>query len=122
MFMLTIGDLYKYQPVVITTVSVTVPDDSSWETTAENSVNDWSFLAKIIKTTVPKGKIGQVPLTAEISVACNILEKERPQVGGNHYGHAIRPQLFVESDVEHMQYPSDFSKNIRGVKLANMDD
>lgn len=122
MFMLTIGDLYKYQPIVITTVSITVPENASWEVVPENSTEEWSYLAKIIKSNIPKEKIGQVPREVEISIACNVLEKERPIVGGNHFGHAIRAQLFASSDIEHLQYPEGFSKNIRTVTLSQMDD
>ena len=37
MFMLTIGDLYKFQPIVITSLNVNIPDDASWETLNENN-------------------------------------------------------------------------------------
>lgn len=123
MFMLTIGDLYKYQPIVITTVAVNIPEGASWETVPENSTEDWSYLGKIIKSSkVKKEHIGQVPREIEISIACNVLEKERAQVGGCHYGHAVRSQLFADSDVEHLQYLEGWSKNIRSVKLADVDD
>lgn len=123
MFMLTIGDLYKYQPIVITTVSVNIPEGASWETVPENSMEDWAYMAKIIKSTkVTKDKIGQVPREIEMSIACNVLEKERAQVGGCHYGHAVRAQLSADSDVEHLQYLEQWSKNIRTVRLADVDD
>lgn len=124
MFMLTIGDLYKYQPIVITTVSINIPEGSSWETIPENSIEDWSYLAKIIKSTkVTKEKIGQVPREIEVSIACNVLEKERAKVGGNHYGHSpIREDeidYLVETNSDYLQVPDEFSKNIRGVIPSN---
>jgi recombination protein RecA len=69
-----------------------------------------------------EGEIGQVPREVEVSIACNVLEKERAQVGGCHYGHAVRSQLFADSDVEHLQYLEGWSKNIRAVRLADVDD
>jgi hypothetical protein len=123
MFMLTIGDLYKYQPIVITTVAINIPEGASWETVPENSSEDWSYMAKIIKSTkVTRDKIGQVPREIEVSVACNVLEKERAIVGGCHYGHAVRAQLSADSDTEHLQYLEGWSKNIRSVRLADVDD
>jgi hypothetical protein len=126
MFMLTIGDLYKYQPVIITSVTVTIPDNATWELVPENSTNPWSYLSNIITTTVPQEKIGQMPKEAEISVACNILEKERPIIGGNHFGHAVQRELFGSKanhlPVEHLQNPSEFSKNLRTVSITEADD
>lgn len=124
MFMLTIGDLYKYQPIVITTVSVNIPEGASWETVPENSSEDWSYLGKIIKSTKVNGdKIGQVPREIEINVACNVLEKERAKVGGNHYGHSpIREDeidFLSEPNSPHLQVPNQFSKNIRSSIPSN---
>lgn len=124
MFMLTIGDLYKYQPVVIATVSINIPEGASWETVPENSMEDWSYMAKIIKSTkVTKEKIGQVPREIEVSIACNVLEKERAQVGGNHYGHSpIREDemdFLVEPNSDYLQSPDGFSKNMRGFTPTN---
>jgi len=116
MFMVTIGDLYKYQPIVITTVTVNIPENAVWETVSENSTEEWSFLSKIIKTTVSKGKIAQVPREIEVSIACNVLEKERPVVGGNHFGHSPVDengiQLF-DSNVEYLPQRKAFSQNLR---------
>jgi hypothetical protein len=90
MFMLTIGDLYKYHPIVITTMNINVPEDAAWETISEDSSDNWSYLSDIIKSNkVSKGDIGQVPREVEISVTCNVLEKERAIVAGNHYGNKL---------------------------------
>ena len=78
---------------------------------------------KIIKSTKIIGtKIGQVPREVEISVACNVLEKERAQVGGCHYGHAVNSQSTMGSDSEYLYYAEEWSKKIRTVKLADVDD
>lgn len=117
MFMLTIGDLYKYQPIVITTVSVNIPENAVWELVPEKSVSDWSHLANIIKSTVTNGRVGQVPREIEISIACNVLEKERPEVGGNHFGHApknVDGNGYVQiKNEEFLPTPSPFSMNMR---------
>lgn len=116
MFMITIGDLYKYQPVVINNVTVSIPDGALWETMPENSTEDWSYLAGIITTKVPKERIAQLPREIEVTVTCDILEKERPEVGGNHYGHAplddIGAELWDANSV-YLPKPSSFSRNLR---------
>lgn len=91
MFMITIGDLYKYQPVVITSVNVNIPDDAAWETLNEdNSKNGWSYLNGAITSPNVKKNYGQLPREAEIAITCNVLEKERSIVGGSHFGHEPR--------------------------------
>ena len=91
MFMLTIGDLYKFQPVVMTSVNVNIPDDAAWETLNEiNSPNGWSYLNGIISSPRTEKNYGQLPREAEIAVTCNVLEKERATLGGSHFGHQPR--------------------------------
>lgn len=104
MFMVTIGDLYKYQPMVIRSVTVNIPDDAIWETLNEFNSEEWSYLNGIIKnpnmqsidntgingTNSTGVRYGQLPREIEINVEGALLEKERAQVGGNHYGHAPR--------------------------------
>jgi len=91
MFMLTIGDLYKFQPIVVTSINVNIPDDAAWETlNEENSVTGWSYLAGIITSPKLGKNYAQVPREAEIAITCNLLEKERAIVGGSHFGHSPR--------------------------------
>ena len=91
MFMLTIGDLYRFQPIVITSINVNIPDDASWETLNEkNSANGWSYLNGIISAPNLGKNYGQLPREAEIAITCNLLEKERATVGGSHFGHEPR--------------------------------
>ena len=61
MFMLTMGDMYRDQPVLIQSVTLTVPDDAAWETFNEENVGagNWGYMAKLI--TSPSVKFGQVP-------------------------------------------------------------
>ena len=91
MFMLTIGDLYKFQPMVITSINVNIPDDASWETLNEkNSRLGWSYLNGMITSPDLGKNYGQLPREAEIAITCNLLEKERATVGGSHFGHSPR--------------------------------
>ena len=62
MFMLTIGDLYKFQPIIITSITINIPEDASWETLNEdNSENGWSYLNGFITSPSLGKKYGQLP-------------------------------------------------------------
>ena len=93
MFMITIGDLYKFQPAIIQTVNVNIPEDASWETMNElNSSNrqGWNYLNGLITDKTVGMNYGQLPREAEIAITCNLLEKERAIIGGSHFGHEPR--------------------------------
>lgn len=115
MFMLTIGDLYKYQPIVITSVGVNIPDGSIWELTNDLDWENWPISSKTIKTKDELiGKVAQVPREIEISVACNLLEKELPQIGRSHYGHCVVNDKYEKlNGEEYLPQPGNFSINIR---------
>lgn len=119
MFMITIGDMYKFQPIVITSVNVNIPDDASWETLNEkNSTNGWSYLNGMIYANQNlRMMYGQLPKEAEIQITCNLLEKERAIVGAAHYGHAPHTDLYLEDEfnqaggsVEFLPSPTDLHK------------
>jgi hypothetical protein len=88
MIMLTLGDMYKEQPVLLQSIAVTVPDDASWETTNQFNSQQWEYLASYIKA--PGVLYGQLPRQVEISLGFALLEKERAIVGGASFGHAPR--------------------------------
>lgn len=90
MFMITIGDLYKFQPIVIRSVTMNIPDDALWETLNQYNSEEWTYLNGIIKNPKLEKRYGQLPRDVEINVEGALLEKERAQVGGSHYGHAPR--------------------------------
>lgn len=91
MFMLTIGDLYKFQPMVITSINVNIPDDAAWETLNEvNAKQGWSYLNGLVTAPTIGKNYGQLPREVEIAITCNLLEKERAVVGGSHFGHEPR--------------------------------
>ena len=88
--LLTLGDMYKEQPILINRVGLSIPDGASWETVSENSEQDWSYLNNIITWTGSKGKVAQFPREVEISVDLTPLFKERPVTGMANFGHAPR--------------------------------
>jgi hypothetical protein len=95
MIMITIGDLYKNQPVVIGSAGINIPDSALWETLNEvNSTDGWSYLAWHIKSKTAKKFFGQLPKEAEISINCYVLEKERAIVGASHFGHAPHTEKY----------------------------
>jgi hypothetical protein len=128
MFMITIGDLYKFQPMVMTSINVNVPDDAVWETLNENNSLNWSYLNGIINAPNIGKKYAQLPREVEISVTANLLEKERAIVGGSHFGHAPRKDdwesrssndRYVDDSDTTTPTPSDFN---RGVVVWNSVD
>ena len=88
----TIGDIYKYQPAVIKSVGMNIPDNCVWETFSEKyaTENDWSYLNGIIKLNNSKNTYAQFPRECELNLSLDLLEKERPIVGGNNFGNAWR--------------------------------
>jgi hypothetical protein len=88
MVMMTIGDLYKDQPVLIQSITTAIPDDASWETQNEFNSTQWEHLASYMYSS--KVKYGQLPRTVDISLGLILLEKERAVVGGANFGHAPR--------------------------------
>jgi hypothetical protein len=120
MFMVTIGDLYKYQPMVVTSININVPDDASWETLNENNApNQWSFLNGIVTAPNLGKKYAQVPREVEIAITANLLEKERSIVGAAHFGHAPHTDQYDDgvfnTGVERVEYlpkPTQFSKDM----------
>lgn len=97
MVMLTIGDLIKDQPIVVTSVSLNIPDDAVWETLNSNNSSKWGYLANIIQSQKVGKNYGQLPREAVVSITSNVLEKERPRVGATHYGHAPRSDDYTEN-------------------------
>lgn len=127
MFMLTIGDMYKYQPIVITSVTVNIPENANWETLNENNSLKWSYNDLITSDE----QTAQLPKEADISIACNLLEKERAVCGGVDFGHAPRGDdgntITGEEgdDKPYLQKPTEFSaammKNVRSLGGNNKE-
>lgn len=112
----TIGDLYKNQPCFITNISMTVPDDATWETLGEDGGNndntitkDWNYLHGVIKAKDSFGKYAQLPLTVDFSLTLTLIEKEKAIVGGAQFGDAYRDLTLEQSS---LVGSGPFSKNL----------
>jgi hypothetical protein len=93
MVMMTLGDLYKDQPILIQSIGMTIPDDATWETQNEFNSQQWSYLANYLKTRNNTNVFyGQLPREVELSLGVVLLEKERAIVGGASFGHAPRTE------------------------------
>lgn len=79
---LTIGEMYLNQPIVITNMSLSIPDSATWETLTEGtSYNYYNGL----KTS--DSPVAQFPMEADITIDCNLLERQSPQVKNtNNFG------------------------------------
>lgn len=60
---MTVGNLYKNQPIILNSIGLTVPDEASWE--------------------IDKGL--QLPMMVELSIQTTILEKEAPRTNIPHF-------------------------------------
>jgi hypothetical protein len=81
---ITIGDLCKNQPVVLTSVGVSIPEEASWELTSDAA--SYSFLSGLITRSAT---VAQVPMLCEINVNASLLEKTAPAAGVNQFGDVI---------------------------------
>lgn len=88
--LLTVGDMYKEQPIIINRVGLVIPDGASWETLNETYGQDWTYLNNIISWTGSNGKYAQFPREVEISLDLSVLQKERALVGSALFGHSVR--------------------------------
>ena len=90
----TIGDIYKNQPGVIKSIGMNIPDNCVWETLSEEYAqidgNNWNYLNGVIQWNDSKGKYAQFPRECELNLSMDLLEKERPVVGGSNFGDAWR--------------------------------
>ena len=112
----TIGDIYKNQPGVIKSVGMNIPDNCVWETLSEDYAqkNNWNYLNGVIQLANSKGTYAQFPRECELNLQMDLLEKERPIVGGNNFGDYART-LDNNGDYDDDSFagPNDlFSRNI----------
>jgi hypothetical protein len=73
-----IGDMFVDQPAVIQSVSVTIPDDTNWETLRSGN-NDSG-------NNDPSEKSRQLPLKVDVSVSLKLMEKRQSLGSDAHYG------------------------------------
>ena len=82
--MITIGDIYKDQPLIINSIGMTIPDNATWETISDSTAT-FEYLNGRLKTKEP-ATLAQFPREVELNIDANILEKEKPKVGINNFG------------------------------------
>jgi hypothetical protein len=117
----TIGDIYKNQPGVIKSIGMNIPDNCVWETLSEEYAqidgNNWNYLNGKIQWTDSKGKYAQFPRECELNLSMDLLEKERPVVGGNNFGDSVR-KLNGKGDYINSNNSGAFSGKILVVEPA----
>lgn len=113
MVMLTLGDMYRDQPILIQSLQLSVPDDATWETSNEFNSDEWSYLASYIKA--PNVLYGQLPKQIDISMGMVLLEKERAIAGGANFGSAPRTEdwsAWNTTTVPNGGAPNNFHKSL----------
>jgi len=75
MVTLTMGDLYRDQPAVLTSVGMSIPEDSHWETFRGNGEQYNEYIGKIYYGRETKSR--QLPTKVDINVGMNLMEKTR---------------------------------------------
>ena len=114
--MMTIGDIYKNQPIVINSINMTIPDNATWETISE-SEDKFEYLNGRLKSN-DNVTLAQFPREAEISIDANILEKEKPKVGRNNFGDfntgPFSDKLSVLASAQEMQQQEEFNARRTG--------
>jgi hypothetical protein len=73
-----IGDMFVDQPAVIQSVSVTIPDDTNWETLRSGNNGTGN--------NDPSAKSRQLPLKVDVSVSLKLMEKRQSLGSDAHYG------------------------------------
>lgn len=78
-----LGDMFVDQPAVISSVSVTIPDDATWETLRDD---EYSYVASPTTAINIDAPARQLPLKVDVSVALKLMEKQRALGSDAHYG------------------------------------
>lgn len=82
-----IGDLYVDQPGVIRSISVSIPDDASWETLRADTykyINGIQGQHNVIEKDNIKSR--QLPNMVDVTMQISLLEKDVSIINGQHYG------------------------------------
>ena len=81
-----LGDLFYDQPAVMQSVSVTIPDDTNWESLR---AEDYSYTFGPTKTINLKNvKSRQLPMKVDVGVQLKLMEKRQALGSDAHYGNA----------------------------------
>lgn len=88
MVTLTMGDLYEDQPSIITSVGISIPDDSLWESFRGDGEQYNQYIGKQYYDA--KTKSLQLPTKVDVNVGMSLLEKERSTTIADHYNVTAR--------------------------------
>ena len=89
-----LGDIYRNQPVTITSVSTSIPTEATWEllnsdkSNGDVSKNTYEFANGAIKK--DNVKVARYPTMCTLSVSMKLLEKQTPETIQNHFGTSRR--------------------------------
>ena len=85
-----LGDIYRNQPVIITSVDTSIPQEATWELLNNERSNGaveketYEFSNGDIKK--DSVKVARYPTMCTLSVSMSVLEKEIPETIQNHFG------------------------------------
>jgi hypothetical protein len=81
-----LGDMYRNQPVIITTIGTTIPPEASWELISNDrgESRTYEYLNGTIKRNNVKS--AQYPTMVTLNVGMTLLEKRAPQTIARHFG------------------------------------
>lgn len=85
MVTLRLGDLFYDQPCVVQSVSVTIPDDTNWESLRSE---EYSYVASPTTTIKVGTKSRQLPMKVDVQVQLKLMEKRQSLGSDAHYGNA----------------------------------
>lgn len=89
MITLRLGDLFYDQPCVMQSVSVTIPEDTNWESLrAEDYMYELGGFQKSIDIVQFDAKSRQLPMKVDVSVQLKLMEKRQALGSDAHYGNA----------------------------------
>jgi hypothetical protein len=82
-----VGDLYVDQPAVLSSVSITIPDDSNWESLRSDDYFYYASATNKIKYQGQDVKSRQLPLKVDIGVQMKLMEKKQSLGSDYHFGY-----------------------------------
>lgn len=119
MVTLRIGDMYKDQPGIIRTITLTIPEDATWETYrgtgekydylkgAMNGVPSINYTSDVLSL--------QLPTKIDVSIQMSLMEKDRSLTSDDHFS-------INESAIGFAQTPSFVTGSMQKVELGALQN
>lgn len=81
-----LGDMYRNQPVIITTIGTTIPAEASWELVSNDRGENRTY--EYLNGTIKRDNVksAQYPTMVSLNVGMTMLEKRSPQTIARHFG------------------------------------